>query len=185
MCLPGDPEAPQDQQCKKHHNANRTHEAQFLAGNGKDIVVILKRQIEVFLSAFAKPKAKQASGANGIERLQNLIPRVSGVQLRVPPGSHPVAGVAHQAGIHQQKRRRPQRPQQQPLGMGSGNVHHEDGHHAHKHNGAQVLFQGQWHQDAQQRPAEAQDPPAEKPGLFSKILGQPGKQHDHSKLCHL
>ena len=183
--MQGNPIAPQNQRRKQHNNCCRAEKAQLLADNREDIVVILKGQIEIFLPAFSKSKAKKPAGTDGIETLQDLVSRISGVTFRVKPGRNAVACIAHEADIdHHEHRRRPCSCQEPP-GAGARHKHHHHAHHAHKQNGAEVFFQCQVNQDAQHRSSEAQHAEAEFLCPRPIIAGQAGKHQNHGEFCNL
>ena len=69
----GDIIAAHDQQNKQQNHDDGSDKTEFLTENGENIVVMFLGQIQVLLSAFAEAEAHQAAGADGIERLQNLI----------------------------------------------------------------------------------------------------------------
>ncbi len=81
-----DPIAPQNQGGKQGGDEQRPHQPQLLAGDGKDIVIVLEWQVQILLPALSQPQSEQAPGADGVQRLQNLIAGVPGVLLRVEPG---------------------------------------------------------------------------------------------------
>ena len=60
-----------DQQCAR--------KTQLFTDHSENIVIILKRQIQIFLPGFAKTQSEQATGANGVQRLQDLIAGITGI----------------------------------------------------------------------------------------------------------
>ena len=90
-----DPIAAHDQQHEQQNHHHRADKAQLLAEDGENVVVVLLRQIQIFLPALAEAETHQAAGADGVERLQDLIAVIRRVGGRVAPGGDAVARVAH------------------------------------------------------------------------------------------
>ncbi len=101
-----------DEQRNDDHRADK---AKLLAGNGENIVVMLLRQIQIFLAALAEAQARQAAGADGIAGLNDLVALIRGVLLRVEPGGDSVCGVALGGKIHHQQQRNNKTAQDQPF----------------------------------------------------------------------
>ena len=97
------------------------------------------------MSGFAEAQAEDTAGADGIQRLQNLIARVPRVCLRMEPGGDTITGIAHEADVDDYEHRRGSGSRQQPFRIRPGNVHHHHRHHAHEQDCGKVLFQCQGH----------------------------------------
>ena len=52
--MEGDPITPENQHHEQQQHAQRADEAQLLADDGEDIVVVTLGEIEIFLTAFAE-----------------------------------------------------------------------------------------------------------------------------------
>lgn len=114
-CVHGDPIPAEHQKDEQRNDDHRADKAQLLAGDGENIVVMLLRQIQIFLAALAEAQARQAAGADGIAGLNDLVALIRGVPFRVEPGGDPVGGVALGGKIHHQQQRNKNAAQDQPF----------------------------------------------------------------------
>ena len=65
-CVQSDPVAPKNRQGKKGYDPQGTNQPQFFTADGKNIVIILKRQIQIFLPGFSEAQSEYASGPDGV-----------------------------------------------------------------------------------------------------------------------
>ena len=79
------PVSSNDKQGEQNQDQSGTDKAQFLADNGKNEVVVLLRQIKVFLSALTETKTEQSSASDSIERLDYLVASIARIGKWVPP----------------------------------------------------------------------------------------------------
>ena len=56
-----------------------------ITDDGKDVVVVFLRQVQIFLAALTKAKPQKSARTDGVLRLQRLIALVRRVGLRVDP----------------------------------------------------------------------------------------------------
>ena len=81
----GDPVAPQHQRREEQHDDAGADEAQLLADNGENKIVVLLRQKQEFLPALAKAQSPESPGADGNKALRELIALIARVRPRVQP----------------------------------------------------------------------------------------------------
>lgn len=80
-----DPEAPENQRREQQHDNGGANQAQLLADDGEDEIVVLLRQIEKLLAALPQAHAPQPAGADGDEALAQLVTGSLGIQPGVVP----------------------------------------------------------------------------------------------------
>ena len=90
----GDIIAAHDEKNKEQDHDDRADKAQLLAEDGENVVVVLLGQVQIFLAALAEAEAHEAAGADGVERLEDLVAVVRWVGGRVTPGGDAAAGIA-------------------------------------------------------------------------------------------
>ena len=78
--------------------AQAPHEAQFLADDGEDEVVLRLGDEKMLLAAFPQTEAGGPAGADGIEALDGLVAVAQRVGKGVEPGAEPVGGVGDEVG---------------------------------------------------------------------------------------
>ena len=88
-------DAPPQQQGKQQDHRTGPDEAQFLAQNGKDEVVLRLGHEQVLLAAVAKAQPCRAAAANGVQALNGLVTVAQRVGEWVQPGAEAAGRVGH------------------------------------------------------------------------------------------
>ena len=102
----GDPIAAADEQREQDQNRDRADIAELLADDGKDVVVVLLRQVEIFLPALSETEPEKAARTDGIQRLHDLIAGRARIGKRVAPGHDALVHIGHEFACDEQQRAR-------------------------------------------------------------------------------
>ena len=188
--MDGQPVPPDDQQCKKDHDQSGPYQAQLLADNRENEVIVLLGKEHKLLAALAKAQPQKAAGANGDKALRHLEALVRGIPEGVPPGGDPVGVIAdllHQVSEKQQvaaggtagKARRHPAPVDAPY------YHQHRANPYQQHHAGSVRLHGHQHRDSHQHEAVGQYAVFEGQHLLPLLGDGGGKVNDDAQLCKL
>ena len=147
----GDGQAGQRQHDEQRQDADRAHDAQFLARDGVDEVGGGFRQVAELLDAIAKATPGQTAAGDGRHALDHVVALALGILVGIHVGHDAVHAV--RTGDHQSHKRRTRRGQQQthvPQAHTSGHQHAQR-HHHDQHRSAQILHRHQRGDETHQR----------------------------------
>ena len=139
----GDPVTAQNQQNKEQNDPHSTNEAQLLADDSEDVIVVLLGQIQVLLAAATQSQTQEAPGADGVAGLNDLIAGVERVAFRVEPGCDAGTGVAPGCKVDAEENQSRRAAQKEPAFFRAANEHHDGPDDENNHRGGKMLFQDQ------------------------------------------
>lgn len=139
MGVHGDVESTDDQQRKKQHHSQRSHQTKLFADNGKDEVVFRLRQIQILLPGFAQTQTEQSARANGNQRLTGLPGVAQAVGERVTPGGDTLSDIlivsGHQKADEQRRTQRHSAQDQKLLDICAAHEDQNDAGHGNQNGG--------------------------------------------------
>ena len=184
-----DGDATAEQQHEQPHHCAGPHEAQFLADNGENEVVLRLGDEKMLLAAFPQTEAGGPAGADGIEALDGLVAVAQRVGEGVEPGAEPVGGVGDEVG--HDGHRRTDRPdasrarQQKPPQPRTTHEHQHRADAEDEDSAGQVRLQQHQGRHHPQHQRKGQNAHAE---ILHPVVVQRddvGKHQHHRELCDL
>ena len=184
--MEGNPVPPEYQRRKQQHDDPRADQSQLLTDNRKDEIVVLLRQKQELLAAFAQSQSPQAAGADGDQALPQLIALIHRI---IRPGIQPVGhagGIVaddKQRHIHQPYRRTGGSTYPRPVDAA---YQHHGGTGAQNQDGAgKVRLHSHQPADDHQNESVGQNAVVERPHFVLLFGDTVGKVDDHRRLGDL
>ena len=179
------PVAAADEQRKQDQDRDGADIAKLFTDDGKDVVIVLLRQVEVFLPALAKAEAEKAARADGIQRLHDLIPGSARIGERVAPRHDALVHIGHELARDQQQRTRAAHTDEQVRELDTADKHHHDRQRHDDDRRRQMRLEHEQDDDAAGDDHERHNAVADRLHLvFVRADHAREKQHDRD-LCDL
>ena len=183
-----DPVAADDEQREDGHDERRADQAQLLADDGEDAVVVLLGQEEELLPALAETETEETSRADGDEALARLIARarLKGVVERVEPDGDARGVVGDQAREERIRHRRDTADADaDPVAADAADEHHRRADAENEHGAGKVRLEVHQHRNEGKDKAVGQDTVAECSHFVLLFGDAVGKIKDDAKLGDL
>ena len=137
----GNDDAAPQKQSEQDDQRDRTDEAEFLADDREDEVILCFGKIQIFLSAVAKSRTECAARTDGIQRLQKLISCGTGIIFGNEPVFDTFSGIVKECDGKCDKSRTGTHKDGKPFCRGTADENNERADHQKNHRRGQVFFQ--------------------------------------------